>query len=394
MSGERLSPAAPSSAAMQPAYLDYAATTPVDPKVAAAMAECLTRDGTFGNPASRSHGYGWDAEEKVEIARNQLARLLSVDPRQVVWTSGATESDNLAIKGVLEGNPKRHVVTSAIEHKAVLDTCAWLETQAVEVTYLTPPASGIIEPEQLRAALRADTALVSLMHVNNEIGVCNDLAALGGVCRDHDVIFHVDAAQGVGKLPLDLSALPVDLLSISAHKLYGPKGIGALIVRREPPLQLAPQIHGGGHEFGYRSGTLATHQIVGLGLAAELAAEHLDTEVPRLSGLRDRLWSHLAQIPGSVLNGDAERRAPGILNVCFEGVEGETLLNALAGIAVSNGSACTSATVEPSYVLSAIGVPRELALGALRLSVGRFTTAEEVDRAGREVAEVVERLRS
>ncbi len=358
------------------------------------MADCLTMEGTFGNPASTSHGFGWDAQEKVEIARGQLAALLNVDVREIVWTSGATESDNLAIKGVMAGASGRHIVTSAIEHKAVLDTCGYLETQGVDVTYLVPEASGIVSPEQLSAALRPDTALVSLMHANNEIGVLNDIDALGRICRDAGVLFHVDAAQSVGKLPLDLSQLPVDLLSLSAHKFYGPKGIGALYIRRDPGFAVEPQIHGGGHEFGFRSGTLATHQIVGLGAAAQLAKDHLDDEVPRLTALRSRLLSHLSQIPGSHLNGHPQRRLPGIVNVSFEAVDGETLMNALAGIAVSNGSACTSATVEPSFVLSALGVPRELALGALRISVGRFTSEADIDSAGREIADVVGRLRA
>ncbi|MCR9279656.1 MAG: aminotransferase class V-fold PLP-dependent enzyme [Pseudomonadaceae bacterium] len=378
----------------QPIYLDYAATTPVDPEVARQMADCLTLTGTFGNPASTSHGFGWDAQEKVEIARAQVAALLNVDVREIIWTSGATESDNLAIKGVMAGSSRRHIVTSAIEHKAVLDTCAFLESSGVEVTYLTPDSSGIITAQQLSAALRPDTALVSLMHANNEIGVLNDIDALGTICRDAGVLFHVDAAQSVGKLPLDLASLPVDLLSLSAHKFYGPKGIGALYIRRNPGFALEPQIHGGGHEFGFRSGTLATHQIVGLGAAAKLAQEHLANEVPRLTALRQRLLSHLSQIPGSHLNGDPQRRLPGIVNVSFEAVDGETLMNALAGIAVSNGSACTSATVEPSFVLTAIGVPRELALGALRISVGRFTSEADIDAAGQEIADVVGRLRS
>lgn len=357
------------------------------------MSECLTLDGTFGNPASTSHGFGWDAQEKVEIARGQIAGLLHADVREIVWTSGATESDNLAIKGVMALATGRHVVTSAIEHKAVLDTCKFLETRGVDVTYLVPDTSGIISPEQLSGALRPDTALVSLMHANNEIGVLNDIGALGRVCRDAGVLFHVDAAQSVGKLPLDLTELPVDLLSLSAHKFYGPKGIGALYIRRNPGFPLEPQIHGGGHEFGYRSGTLATHQIVGLGAAAQLAREHLDDEVPRLTALRQRLLAHLGQIPGSHLNGDPQRRLPGIVNVSFEAVDGETLMNALAGIAVSNGSACTSATVEPSFVLTALGLPRELALGALRISIGRFTSEADVDAAGQEIADVVGRLR-
>jgi cysteine desulfurase len=359
------------------------------------MSDCLLTDGNFGNPASRSHVYGWLAEEAVEEARTQVAKLLNCDPREIVWTSGATESDNLAIKGVAEasGKSRRHIVTSMIEHKAVLDTCAYLETKGYEVTYLQPGTSGIVEPEQVAAVLRPDTLLVSLMHVNNEIGVINDIAAIGNVCRAANVLFHVDAAQSAGKVTVDLAAMQIDLMSLSGHKMYGPKGIGALYVRRLPPVRIAPQMHGGGHERGMRSGTLATHQIVGMGEAARILRECMNTENARIATLRNRLWSHLKQMDGVSVNGDLERRLPGNLNVAFAGIDGETLMIALDDIAVSTGSACTSATVEPSYVLRALGVPDELAHASLRFTVGRFTTEEDIDRASRRVIEVVERLR-
>jgi len=379
----------------KPIYLDYSATTPVDPRVAQKMSDCLLTDGNFGNPASRSHVYGWLAEEAVEEARTQVAKLLNCDPREIVWTSGATESDNLAIKGVAEasGKSRRHIVTSMIEHKAVLDTCAYLETKGYEVTYLQPGTSGIVEPEQVAAVLRPDTLLVSLMHVNNEIGVINDIAAIGNVCRAANVLFHVDAAQSAGKVSVDLAAMQIDLMSLSGHKMYGPKGIGALYVRRLPSVRIAPQMHGGGHERGMRSGTLATHQIVGMGEAARILRECMNTENARIATLRNRLWSHLKQMDGVSVNGDLERRLPGNLNVAFAGIDGETLMIALDDIAVSTGSACTSATVEPSYVLRALGVPDELAHASLRFTVGRFTTEEDIDRASRRVIEVVERLR-
>ncbi|HET6474428.1 MAG TPA: IscS subfamily cysteine desulfurase [Pseudomonadales bacterium] len=379
----------------KPIYLDYSATTPVDPRVAQKMSDCLLTDGNFGNPASRSHAYGWLAEEAVEEARAQVAKLLNCDPREIVWTSGATESDNLAIKGVAEaqGATRRHIVTSAIEHKAVLDTCGYLETKGFEVTYLNPGRSGIVEPSQVAAALQPDTLLVSLMHVNNEIGVVNDIAAIGEVCRAAGVLFHVDAAQSAGKIPIDLAIMKVDLMSLSGHKMYGPKGIGVLYVRRLPPVRIAPQIHGGGHERGLRSGTLATHQIVGMGEAARILKECMAEEGARIAALRNRLWAHLRQLEGVQINGDPERRLPGNLNVSFAGVDGETLLTALDDVAVSSGSACTSATVEPSYVLRAIGVPDDLAHASLRFTVGRFTTEDDIDRAARRVVEVVERLR-
>jgi cysteine desulfurase len=375
-------------------YLDYAATTPVDPRVAQKMSACLLVEGNFGNPASRSHLYGWQAEEAVEEARTQVASLLNADPREIVWTSGATESDNLAIKGVADGASRRHIITSAIEHKAVLDTCAYLQTKGFEVSYLQPGSDGLIAPEQVAQALRPDTLLVSIMHANNEIGTVNDIAGIGALCREAGVLMHTDAAQSAGKIPLDVKVLPVDLISMSAHKMYGPKGMGALYVRREPPVKLTPLIHGGGHERGMRSGTLATHQIVGMGEASTILQRDMVKENERLLGLRQRLWSHLKQLPDTSLNGDEHSRLPALLNVAFGGVDGETLLLALDDIAVSSGSACTSASVEPSYVLRAIGLDDERAHASLRFTVGRFTTVEDVDQAAARVVEVVSKLRS
>lgn len=377
----------------KPVYLDYAATTPVDPRVAQKMSACLLVEGNFGNPASRSHLYGWQAEEAVEEARTQVAALLNADPREIVWTSGATESDNLAIKGLADGASRRHIVTSRIEHKAVLDTCGYLEGKGFEVTYLTPGADGLVTSAQVRDAIRPDTLVVSIMHANNEIGVINDIAAIGAVCREAGVPFHTDAAQTAGKVPIDVRSMPVDLVSISAHKMYGPKGMGALYVRRDSPIRLTPLIHGGGHERGMRSGTLATHQIVGLGEASAILMRDMERENARILGLRERLLAHLLQVPGTRLNGDRERRLPGLVNVSFEGVDGETLLMALDDVAVSTGSACTSASVEPSYVLRALNVPDDLAHASLRFTVGRYTTQADVDHVGQRVADVVTRLR-
>lgn len=374
-------------------YLDYAATTPVDPRVAQKMSGCLLVEGNFGNPASRSHVFGWEAEEAVEEARTQVAALINADPREIVWTSGATESDNLAIKGLADGASRRHIITSSVEHKAVLDTCAYLEGKGFEVTYLDPGSDGIVEPEQVRQALRPDTLMVSVMHANNEIGVLNDVAAIGAVCREARVPFHTDAAQSAGKVPIDVQRMPIDLMSLSAHKMYGPKGMGALYVRRDPPIRLTPLIHGGGHERGMRSGTLATHQIVGMGEACVIMKREMERENERILGLRNRLLAHLMQIPGSALNGDADRRLPGLVNVSFDGIDGETLLMALDDVAVSSGSACTSASVEPSYVLRALGVPDDLAHASLRFTVGRYTTEHDVDYVGARVAEVVTGLR-
>lgn len=375
-------------------YMDYSATTPVDPRVARKMNGCLLEDGDFGNPASRSHWYGWQAEEAVEAAREQVAKLLNADSREIVWTSGATESDNLAIKGVAEGAARRHIVTSAVEHKAVLDSCRHLEGQGFQVTRLVPGADGIVAPEQVAAALGDDTLLVSLAHVNSEIGVINDIASVGEICRSRGVLLHVDAAQSAGKVPIDVQAMPLDLISLSAHKMYGPKGVGALYARRSPPVRLRPQMHGGGHERGMRSGTLPTHQVVGMGEACDILRREMAEENRRILKLRRRLWSQLKQLPGVTLNGDERRRLPGNLNLSFAGVDGETLLLALDDLAVSSGSACTSASVEPSYVLRALGVPDELAHASLRFTLGRFTTEEEVDYAARRVAEVVSGLRT
>ncbi|MBK5016069.1 IscS subfamily cysteine desulfurase [Pantoea sp. S62] len=379
-----------------PIYLDYAATTPADPRVASKMMQFLTLDGTFGNPASRSHRFGWQSEEAVDVARNQIAELVNADPREIVFTSGATESDNLAIKGAAHAHQARgkHIITSQTEHKAVLDSCQQLEREGFDVTYLTPAANGIVSPEQLRAALRDDTILVTLMHVNNETGVVQDIAAFGELCREREILLHVDATQSVGKLPIDLSQLPVDLMSFSAHKLYGPKGIGALYVRRKPRVQIAAQIHGGGHERGMRSGTLPVHQIVGMGEAYRIAAEERETEMARLQALRDRLWQGISTLPDVTLNGDLHQCAPNILNISFADVEGESLIMALKDLALSSGSACTSASLEPSYVLRALGVSEELAHSSLRFSLGRFTTEEEIDYAIALVQKSVTRLRA
>ncbi|MFN3581742.1 MAG: IscS subfamily cysteine desulfurase [Pseudomonas sp.] len=379
----------------QPIYLDYAATTPVDPRVAEKMAACLTMDGIFANPASRSHLYGWQAEEAVEQGRRQVADLVGADPREIVWTSGATEADNLAIKGIAHARATRgrHIITSQIEHKAVLDSCRQLEREGFEVTYLAPGVDGLITPESLQAALREDTLLVSLMHVNNEIGTINDIAALGSIARAAGVLMHVDAAQSTGKLPIDLRQLPVDLMSLCAHKTYGPKGVGALYVRRDPDIKLEALIHGGGHERGMRSGTLATHQIVGMGESFALAGQCMAAEAERIAGLHQLLLTALAELPDVTLNGSATQRVPHNLNLAFGGVDGELLLLALKDLAVSSGSACNSATVEPSYVLRALGLPDALAQGSLRLSLGRFTTESDVLSAAAILCEVVPRLR-
>ena len=378
-----------------PIYLDYAATTPVDERVANAMVECLTTSGKFGNPASRSHLFGWEAEEAVENARKQVADLINADPREIVWTSGATEADNLAIKGVAHFYQKKgkHIVTSKVEHKAVLDTCRQLEREGFEVTYLDPDEFGIVSPAVLACALREDTTLVSLMHVNNELGSCNDLAALGKLCRENGVLFHVDAAQSPGKEPIDVEAMCVDLMSFSAHKIYGPKGIGALYVRRKPRVRLEAQMHGGGHERGMRSGTLATHQIVGMGEAFRLGGEEMQQDRAKVLALRERLLDGLAAIDEIKLNGHPTQCYPGIINVSFAYVEGESLLMALKDMAVSSGSACTSASLEPSYVLRALGLNDELAHSSIRFSIGRFTTEAEIDYVIERVSTAVARLR-
>ncbi len=377
----------------KPVYLDYAATTPVDPLVAEEMARHLTIDGVFGNPASRTHGYGWQAEAAVENARRQVAELIHADPREIVWTSGATESDNLAIKGVVEASGS-HIVTSTIEHKAVVDTCKWLEQRGVEVTWLAPQADGRISLESVAAALKENTRLVSLMMVNNELGCITDIQSIGALLRQRGVLFHVDAAQAAGKMPLDVASLNVDLLSLSAHKVYGPKGIGALYVRRSPDVQVQAQMHGGGHERGMRSGTLATHQIVGMGKAFELAGKSLEAEMTRLEQLRTKFLDGLGGLEGVHFNGNPECRVPGIVNLSFEGVEAESLMLGLRNLAVSSGSACASATVEPSFVLRGIGLSDELAHRALRFSFGRFSTHDEIEFASAQIVDVVTRLRT
>ena len=366
-----------------PLYLDYSATTPVDPRVAKLMCDCLTQEGNFGNPASRSHVYGWQAEEAVENARRQVADLINADPREIVWTSGATESDNLAIKGVAQFYHKKgkHIITSKIEHKAVLDTCRQLERDGYEVTYLEPTTEGIISADQVADALREDTILVSLMHVNNEIGVVTDIAAIGEVTRANKVLFHVDAAQSAGKIAIDLATTKVDLMSFSAHKIYGPKGIGALYVSRKPRVRLEAQMHGGGHERGMRSGTLATHQIVGMGAAFAIAQEEMVADNARIESLRQRLWDGVKGMEEVYMNGHATQRVSGNANISFNYVEGESLLMSLREIAVSSGSACTSASLEPSYVLRALGMNDELAHSSIRFSIGRFTTEADIDQA-------------
>jgi cysteine desulfurase len=378
-----------------PIYLDYSATTPVDPRVAEKMMACLTPDGNFGNPASRSHLFGWKAEEAAETARRQVAELIGADPREIVWTSGATESDNLAIKGVAHFYHKKgkHIITSKIEHKAVLDTCRQLEREGYEVTYLTPGSDGLITPQMVADALRDDTILVSLMHINNEIGTITDIAAIGELTRKHGVLFHVDAAQSVGKLPIDMAEMKVDLMSICGHKMYGPKGVGALYVRRKPRVRIESQIHGGGHERGMRSGTLATHQLVGMGEACAIAQETMEQEHKRLTELRDRFWSQISDMEEVHINGSVDQRYPGNLNVSFAFVEGESLLMSLKDLAVSSGSACTSASLEPSYVLRALGLNDEMAHSSIRFSFGRFTTDEEVDYAAAQARVAVEKLR-
>ncbi|WP_421329575.1 IscS subfamily cysteine desulfurase [Aeromonas veronii] len=378
-----------------PIYLDYSATCPVDPRVAEKMMQCLTMDGLFGNPASRSHRFGWQAEEAVDLARNQVADLIGADPREIVFTSGATESNNLAIKGVAHfyASKGKHIITSKTEHKAVLDTCRQLEREGFEVTYLEPMPNGLFTIDMIENAMRDDTILVSIMHVNNEIGVVQNIAAIGELCRSRKILLHVDAVQSVGKIPVDVEALKVDLLSVSAHKVYGPKGIGALFVRRKPRVRLEAQMHGGGHERGMRSGTLPTHQIVGMGEAFRIAKEEMVSEGERILALRQRLWNGIKDIEAVYINGDLEQRVPGNLNVSFAYVEGESLIMALKDLAVSSGSACTSASLEPSYVLRALGLNDELAHSSIRFSMGRFTTEEEIDYAVKLIRDSIGRLR-
>ena len=382
---------------MKPVYFDYLATTPVDPEVAEAMAGCLTMDGAFGNAASRSHRYGWEAEQLVEEARGEVAALIGADVREIVWTSGATEADNLALKGAaeqaLEEGKPAHIVTSAIEHKAVLDSCKALEERGVTVTYLRPGEDGLITSDAVAEALTPDTCIVSIMHANNEIGTVNDIGAISEVTRAAGVPLHVDAAQSIGKIPVDAEALGIDLLSMSAHKFYGPKGMGVLYHRRRPKTALHAQMHGGGHERGMRAGTLATHQIVGMGRAAAIASQKLSEEGARLQALRERLLGLIADIDGITLNGHATQRLPGALNISVADVEGEALLLSLPEFAMSTGSACTSASLEPSYVLSALGLPAALAHSSLRVSLGRFTDDADIELFSDRLHEVVPRLR-
>lgn len=379
-----------------PIYLDYAATTPVDPRVADKMMEYLTPTGKFGNPASRSHQFGWEAEAAVEEARENVAALINADPKDIVWTSGATEADNLAIKGAAHFYQKKgkHLITSKTEHKAVLDTCRQLEREGFEVTYLDPEPNGLIDLNKLSDAIRKDTSLVSLMHVNNEIGVISDIAAIGELTRSKGVLFHVDAAQSTGKVAIDVENMQVDLLSMSAHKTYGPKGIGALYVRRKPRVRIEAQLHGGGHERGMRSGTLATHQIVGMGEAFRLAKLEMIEENARILKLRNQFWNGLKDLEEIYLNGDEKHRVSGNLNVSFAFVEGESLIMALKELAVSSGSACTSSSLEPSYVLRAIGRPDELAHSSIRFSFGRFTTEKEIAYAIPLIRDKIAKLRA
>ncbi|MGV8838609.1 IscS subfamily cysteine desulfurase [Cellvibrio sp.] len=381
----------------KPIYLDYAATTPVAPEVAARMVECLTLDGAFANPASRSHVYGWQAEELVEEARAQVASLINADPREIVWTSGATEANNLALKGGAETyrtnhHTGGHIVVSAIEHKAVLDPASWLEAQGFRVTRLQPSQDGIITVDALANALCSDTFLVSIMQVNNELGCINDIKGLVEVCKTRGILFHCDAAQSAGKIPVDVKALGVDLLSLSAHKFYGPKGVGALYVRRSGDVKIAAQIHGGGHERGMRSGTLPTHQLVGMGEAARLAAAHLSEDSERIKMLRDRLWQGIADLPGIKRNGSSVDCVSGILNLAFGNADGEMLLLSLRDLAISSGSACNSASMSPSYVLKAIGLDDETAQASLRFSLGRYTTADEIEYAIEHLRGVIAKL--
>jgi len=380
---------------LTPTYMDYSATTPVDKRVAEKMAKYLTMEGDFGHPASRSHYYGWQAVKAVDEARSQVAELVGADPREIVWTSGATESNNLAIKGIANFYHKRgkHIITLKTEHKAVLDTCRQLEREGFEVAYLEPLSNGLLDISTFKDAIREDTILASIMHVNNEIGVIQDIQSIGDICREHKIFFHVDAAQSVGKVPIDLASLPVDLMSFSAHKIYGPKGMGALYVSRKPRVRLEAQMHGGGHERGMRSGTLATHQIVGMGEAFAIAKAEMLEEGKKIKQLRDRLLEGFSDMEEVVINGDIKQRVPGNLNISFNYVEGESLMMAISDVAVSSGSACTSASLEPSYVLRALGLSDELAHSSIRFSIGRYTTEKDVDDAIKLVREKVEKLR-
>ena len=378
-----------------PIYLDYSATTPVDPRVAKKMSECLTMEGVFGNPASRSHTFGWESEKLVEQARKNVASLLNADHREIVWTSGATESNNLAIKGAAhfykdKGN---HLITLSTEHKAVLDTMRNLETEGFEVTYLDPEKDGLLDHKKLIKAIKPTTALISIMHVNNEIGVIQNVGEIGKICREKNIIFHVDAAQSPGKVEIDVNKFNVDLMSLSAHKVYGPKGIGALYVRRKPRIRLEAQIHGGGHERGFRSGTLATHQIVGMGEAFRIAKEEMTEDNKRILGLRNKLWDGIKDMEEIYLNGDLDQRIPGNLNVSFNFIEGESLMMAMKDVAVSSGSACTSSSLEPSYVLRALGRDDELAHSSIRMTIGKYTTGEDIESVLKIIKANVKKLR-
>jgi len=378
-----------------PIYLDYSSTTPVDPRVAAKMSECLTKEGVFGNPASRSHSFGWESEKLIDEARGHVAKLIKANKKEIVWTSGATESDNLAIKGAAHFYKEKgnHLITLTTEHKAVLDTMRHLETEGFEVTYMNPKDNGLVDIDELKSLIKPTTTVISIMHVNNEIGVIQDLETIGKICRDNKIVFHVDAAQSPGKVDIDVDKYNIDLLSLSAHKVYGPKGIGALYVRRKPRIRLQPQMHGGGHERGFRSGTLPTHQVVGMGEAFKIAEEEMESDNKRISILRDKLWNGLNSIEEIYLNGDMKQRIPGNLNVSFNFVEGESLIMAIKDMAVSSGSACTSASLEPSYVLRALGRSDELAHSSLRISIGKYTTEEEIDYSLSLIKEAVAKLR-
>jgi len=380
----------------KPIYLDYMATTPVDKRVKEKMIQYLDYDGTFGNPASSSHQYGWLAREAVEKARFQVAQLINTESEEIIWTSGATESNNLALKGTADfySRKGKHIITSKTEHKAVLDTCKFLESSGYEVTYLSPKSNGLLDLQQLAEAIRPDTVLVSIMLVNNEIGVIQDVKQIAQIVKPHGIIFHVDAAQAAGKVPIDAKELGFDLASFSAHKVYGPKGIGALYVKRKPVrVRLTPQMHGGGHEFGMRSGTLATHQIVGMGEAFAIAKKEMESDFDRISKLKDRFLAGLADLDGMIIHGDLKNRIPNNLNFSFTGVKGDDLLSALKDLAISSGSACNSHSAEPSYVLKAIGVSNAQALGALRISFGRYTTEQEIDFAAKNIYLAVIELR-
>ena len=378
-----------------PIYLDYSSTTPVDPRVAAKMSECLTKEGVFGNPASRSHSFGCESEKLIDEARGHVAKLIKANKKEIVWTSGATESDNLAIKGAAHFYKEKgnHLITLTTEHKAVLDTMRHLETEGFEVTYMNPKDNGLVDIDELKSLIKPTTTVISIMHVNNEIGVIQDLETIGKICRDNKIVFHVDAAQSPGKVDIDVDKYNIDLLSLSAHKVYGPKGIGALYVRRKPRIRLQPQMHGGGHERGFRSGTLPTHQVVGMGEAFKIAEEEMESDNKRISILRDKLWNGLNSIEEIYLNGDMKQRIPGNLNVSFNFVEGESLIMAIKDMAVSSGSACTSASLEPSYVLRALGRSDELAHSSLRISIGKYTTEEEIDYSVSLIKEAVAKLR-